>query len=284
MSKSIGYMMVSTLAFVLMKVFVKLLAHLPISEIIVARSIISFLFCYIALRRARMYPFPRKKVALWLYIRAGCGCVALWLYFYLITRIPLASVYAIQYLSPIFMCVLGGWWLKERVAPIQWLFFGIAFIGILMIQGFDTRIGGLNMGIGLVATLLVACSFLIIRHVRFRTHPLVVLMVFPLVAIPVFLPMALVQWVMPIGVEWIYLFIVGILTHTAQYCVIQATFLAKHLSKVSFVSYFGIIYALLLGFFLFNETFGWESYVGMGIVCVGVGWNASYRYRVSKDA
>ena len=48
---------------------------------------------------------------------------------------------------------------------------------------------------------------------------------------------------------------------------------SEELSKVSILNYIGLIYAILFGWFLFDETFNLMTYVGMGLVILGVALN-----------
>jgi len=75
--------------------------------------------------------------------------------------------------------------------------------------------------------------------------------------------------VTPIGWDWLILLWIGICTQFAQYFMTIA-YQTGNVSKVSSLSYMGVLYALIFGFFLFGETFDFMSYIGMGLVVVGI--------------
>jgi drug/metabolite transporter (DMT)-like permease len=44
----------------------------------------------------------------------------------------------------------------------------------------------------------------------------------------------------------------------------------EEVSKVSSLTYLGLIYALIFGWIFFDETFNAQTYAGMGVVLLGV--------------
>ncbi len=78
-----------------------------------------------------------------------------------------------------------------------------------------------------------------------------------------------VDWVMPQGVEWLILALLGVLTQVAQIYMTKALH-ADHSSTIMPFKYFGVIYAFLIGLFFFQETLPWLSLVGIMIVIIAV--------------
>ena len=52
---------------------------------------------------------------------------------------------------------------------------------------------------------------------------------------------------------------------------------AEELSKVSILNYIGLIYAILFGWLLFDETFNLMTYAGMALVILGVILNVVFK-------
>ena len=63
----------------------------------------------------------------------------------------LATAVTIQYLSPIFTALIGVFLLGELVPARQWFFYGIAFIGVLVLKGFDARVSTFYLIVGIVS-------------------------------------------------------------------------------------------------------------------------------------
>jgi len=121
-------MLLAGVFFSIMNVSVKYISHLPAIEIIMFRSLFSFVVSYLILKRKRIPPFGNNKKLL--ILRGVTGSVGLISFFYTLQNIPLASAVTIQYLSPIFTSLLGILIVKERVKPLQFLYFAIAFAGV----------------------------------------------------------------------------------------------------------------------------------------------------------
>lgn len=269
-----GYMLLATLLFTGMNVLVKLVPHIPAVEIIFFRSVISLVMSYVALRSQHVPVLGNNKKLL--LMRGGAGALALVCYFITLQNIPLASAVTLQYLSPVFTTILGIFLVKEKVKPIQFLFFALAFIGVFVIKGYDPRVTNLYLLLGIGAGLFAGLAYNIIRKLNTTEHPLVIVFYFPLVTIPLTGIYVWMNWVQPRGMEWVYLGLIGILTQLAQYCMTKA-YQLEELNKVASLNYIGIFYALGFGYFVFEESFHPFSYVGMLLVLAGVLLNILYK-------
>lgn len=272
-------MMLATFIFAGMNVLIKYIPNIPAVEIVFFRSVISLVLSYVMLKSQRVPVFGKNKKILLL--RGLAGAIALVLYFTTLHVMPLASAVTIHFTSPIFTSILGVFIVKERVSPIQWLFFGVAFLGIIVIQGFDVRVSPFYAGVGVFAAVLSGLAYNFIRKLNTTEHPLVIVFYFPLVTLPITGVYSAFHWVMPKGIEWLILLGVGITTQFAQYFMTRA-YQSEELSKVSSLNYIGILYALGFGYVLFEETFNLMTFVGIGVVLVGVFLNVWYKTRSDK--
>lgn len=272
-------MLISTLFFSLMNVCVKSLSHIPAVEIILFRSLVSLIMCYGLLRKARVRIWGTNYK--WLIARGTVGAIALMLFFNTLQNIPLATAATVQYMSPIFTAILGIFIVKEQVKPWQWLFFLVSFAGILVIEGVETGVDAFYLWIGVLSALFSGLAFTIIRKINTQEHPLVIIFYFPLVTIPIVGTYSLFNWVQPTGWDWLLLLSVGVLTQSGQYYMTMS-YQAEEISKVANLNYIGIIYALILGYFLFGEEFNLITYGGMALVLLGVYLNMRFKSRQAK--
>ncbi|WP_375586571.1 DMT family transporter [Cyclobacterium xiamenense] len=260
-------MLLAGFFFALMNVTVKFLPHIPAIEIILFRSIFSFVFSYLLLKKQQVPVLGKNKKLL--ILRGFVGSIGLITFFYTLQHIPLASAVTIQYLGPVFTSILGIFIVRERVRLIQFFYFAVAFSGVLMIEGFDPRIEPLFLGIGIVSALFSGLAYNVIRKLKNTEHPLVIVFYFPLVTIPIAGLVSYFFWVSPRGWDWGLLLLIGILTQFAQYYMTMA-YQNANLAKVASLNYVGIIYALGFGFVLFDETYNLWTYGGMLLVLSGV--------------
>lgn len=274
-SRGVFHMLLATILFTTMNVFVKLLPDIPAVEIVFFRSLVSLVISFIILRTQRVSVWGRDRK--WLLLRGTFGAIALVLYFFTIQLMPLATAVTIQFLTPIFTAILGIFMNRERIAPVQWLFFLIAFGGVVLVQGFDARVTPMLLLAGLVAAVFAALAYNVIRRLNTTEHPLVIIFYFPLVTLPVTGAWSAFEWIMPIGWQWALLLMVGLLTQFAQYFMTRS-YQEEELSRVASLNYLGIIYALGYGWIIFDEHFNTMTYLGMTAVLIGVVLNIWFKH------
>jgi len=267
MSPGVRYMLYAVITFSLMKVFVKNVSHIPVMEVILFRSVISLVISYALLKKQNVPVFGKNKKIL--IARGVTGAIALTMNFYLIQRIPLATTSTLTYLAPIFSTLIGIFMVKERVKWLQWVFFAISFGGILIIQGFDVRISYFHLTIGVTTSIFMGFAYNFVRKLNTSEHPLVIIFYFPLVLMPVASIWSALFWVQPVGMDWLNLIMVGITTQVAQFFMTKS-YQNSEISKVSILNYLGLVFSLLFGYFLFDETFNLMTFLGMLMVILGV--------------
>ena len=259
----------------------------PIPEIILFRSIITFVMCY-AVIRAKKIPFlgyNRK----WLLLRGIFGTTALTLFFYTLDNLPIAIATTVQYLSPIFTVIIAMFLLSEKVNRIQWLFFGIAFLGIISMGmskflSYDLSVAAINpwwILAGVCSALFSGVSYNAIVKCKPTDAPITIVMYFPLVAIPVMSIICAFDFVIPSGIEWYILLIIGVFTQFAQLLMTKALH-ADNTATITPFKYFGSIYAFFIGLFLFDEVISYYGIVGILLILIGVLGNTYFRRRKNK--
>lgn len=253
--------------FALMNVFVKKVNHLPAMELVFFRCSISTLFCFggIYLQQLDWKGSNRKLLLL----RGTFGTISLWLYFITLKKLSLGTAVSIQYMSPIFTVIVASFFLKEKIALVQFLFFIISFVGVLFIKGFDSNVSTFYMMVGICSALGSALAYNMIRNLKGKEHPLVVVLHFQLLAAIVGLTFSIFDWQTPIGRDWLYLFLIGATTQLAQMAMTRSL-QNDTVANVTILQYTGIIYALLFGYFLFDESHGMFTIAGMLMIVAGV--------------
>lgn len=281
-------MLLSSFSFALVNLMVKILAdrkdvfpeiqNYPEFELVFFRCIISLVIC-IAIIRTKKIPFfgVNKK---WLFIRGLAGSIGLTLFFYTLTNLPMAIATIIQYSSPIFTILFAVYLNKQKVKPIQWLFFliamsGIAIIGLGKIE--NAPIDPTWIIVGLISAVFSGIAYNAIIKCTTTDEPVTVVMYFPLVAAPITLVALLTTgYVIPQGIEWLLLLLIGILTQIAQVCMTRA-FNSESAAKVTPIKYVGAIYAVSIGYFVFDETLSLYATLGIMLVLIGVLLNTFFR-------
>jgi drug/metabolite transporter (DMT)-like permease len=277
MSKGIWYMLFATLLFSVMQVLVKYMGHFPFYELIFFRAITSFVISVFSLKGLKINIWGNNKKLL--ILRGLFGVASLSCFFYALQNAPLASVITIVNIKPFLILVVASILLKEKIKPVQLLFFIISFIGIVMVKGFDNRIDTITLLAILGAALFASVAHTIVRKLKDSDHPLVIIFYFTFVTLPIIGPFAIRDWVMPEEqTEWLMLFGIGLVTHFAQYFLTKA-YQSDNVAKISIFYYLGIVFALGFGHFLFDEKHTVSTLVGMAVIIGGIILNVWYSRR-----
>ena len=274
-------MFFSTLAFFLANVFVKQVAHIPAMETVFFRCIVASAFCVYGLRREKGALVGENH--LMLLLRGVFGTTALFCFFLTLQQMPLASAQTIQYLSPIFTATIAIFVLKESVRPVQWLFYTVAFGGVLLIERFDDRISPFYLAVGILSAFCSGVAYNLVRSLRGKEHPLTVVLHFQLVGAIVGGVSLLFQWETPRGLDWLYLFLVGVFSQLGQIFLTNAL-QRERIAGVAIINYTGLIYALTIGWFVFGEEQSIITLAGMMLVVAGVLMSVMYGRRQSRRA
>jgi drug/metabolite transporter (DMT)-like permease len=268
LSKGITSMLLATFVFAVMNVFVKELGRMPAIEIVFFRCLVSALISYIGIARLKL-DWKGNNHAL-LIARGTFGTIALFTFFVTLQKIPLATAVTIQYLSPIFTSVIGVMVLGEAVQSRQWMFYAIAFAGVLVMKGFDASIPALYLVIGIASAICSGVAYNLVRRLKEDEHPLVVVLHFQLVGVIAGLVFSLVDWKTPAGAwEWFCLLMCGVLTQIGQVLLTEAL-QTERVAHVSILNYTGVLYAFGFGIFIFGESYTIQTMIGMALVIIGV--------------
>ncbi len=260
-------MLVSTAAFSLMQLCVKFLSHLPTHELILFRSGISLILSLAYLLPKGINPLGNNRK--FLLLRGIFGVTALSLFFITLQKLPLASAVTVQYLSPIFTAIIAIFLLGEKMKKLQWFFFGLAFLGVVLLKGFDERVSVLYLGLGVLSAFFAGAAYNCIRMVKDTDYPLVVVLYFPMVATPIMLVLSYFEWITPIGWDWGLILLLGIFTQIGQVFMTKAL-QAEKANVVASLKYLGSLYALIFGYFIFDETYNSISLIGIILILSGV--------------
>ena len=271
-------MLISVGCFAAVNLMVKFLPHLPATELVLFRSLITFLLSYTLLKRKKVNPWGRNKK--WLLIRGIAGTTALTMFFYTIQKMPLSAAVTIQYLSPFFTAFIAGLLLGERTRWVQWLFFVISFIGIVVVKGSSAQIPPVLLALGVISSMFSGLAYNSIRKLK-NEEPLVVVMYFPLVAFPIMVVFSFFNWVMPQGMDWMLLIGIGLMTQFAQLYMTKSYQLSE-VNTVAPLKYIGVLFALTWDILLFDFIPNVQMYVGILLVIGGVVLNLRFKYQLKQ--
>ena len=236
---------------------------------IFSRSLIGWLLSVAFLRKEGVSLIGKNSKLL--ILRGLIGAMSMFGFFYILTHIPFASSVAIKYLSPIFTTIFAIFLLNEKVKPIQWLSFLVCFIGILLLKGFDMRISNFDLFIGVMSSVFGGLLYIVIRKIGDDDHPLVILHYFMLICTLISGIVCLSNWhIWPSFLDSLGLLAIGLVGFVAQNFFTKAIQESEQLSVLSNLRYVEAIYALAIGYFLFDESYNLLSFLGLLFIFSGL--------------
>lgn len=260
MDRGILFMLLASLSFAAMGGFAKVVSQvLPPVEVTFFRNIFGVVLVGLAI-----WKIPLKQTGgkpLLLLFRGSMGFAALLAYFYIMAHIPLGEAVTYNKTSPIFVAIFAYIFLKEKLHPSALLAIVLGFVGIVLVAqpeggNFDKYdMLGIFSGIG------AALAYTSIRELRtyYDTRaivmsfmgvgtiaPLLLMLVTPYVEVSADFDWMFATFVMPKGIEWLYVTAVGIFATISQLLMTKAYEYTKA-GIVGTISYSNIVFAIIIG-------------------------------------
>ena len=255
----------AALSFSLMAVCVKAIGgRIPVVEVVLARSLVSLVLSGWLVWRSGLSPWGQHRRLLML--RGVLGSLALTCVFGALTQLPLATATVLQYLYPTLAALAGWHWLGERIGRRMLLALPLGWLGVLLVcspGGAPPSAQG--VGLALAGALLTALAYVSVRQLGRSEHPLVIVLYFPLMSLPLCLPWVALDPVLPHGAEWLWLLGVGLFTQLGQIGLTQGL-VRLPLATSTAIGYSQVGFAALWGWLLFHEPLTAETLVGGALV------------------
>ncbi len=272
------WMLFASLAFSAMGAGVKLASEFySTSEIVMYRGLVGSIMM-LALVRAQRGSLRTAFAGAHLW-RAFVGVTSLWLWFYAIAKLPLATAVTLNYMAPIWMAfflLCAGWWQSKQ--HLEWPLIGailMSFIGVTLVlqPAVETNqwLGGL---VGILSSILSALAYMQVRKLGLLGEPEYrVVFYFSLMTVaagafgtllearPAGTPALTAHSAYGLGL----LLAIGVSATLAQVAMTRAYRVGKVL-VVANLQYTGIIFSSLWGMLLWNDAFSWHVWLGMGVI------------------
>lgn len=256
-------MLISVLAFTVMNACAKYLENVSAFQIVFFRSLGSLVLSIAFLQV--------KSISIWgthhglLISRGIIGTTSMALFFLTVKEIPFGSAVSLRYLSPIFAGIFAVIWLRERITALQWICFVTAFIGVLILKGFDPRISTLGLTYILSSALLSGIVYVIVRQIGTREHPAVVVAYYMFFASLIGGILSCFYWVEPAPSDWWVFAGLGLFGFFGQYFMTKAYQIAS-VGTVAPMKYIESVFALGFGWIWFNEGYDIWSLLGIFLI------------------
>lgn len=262
------YMVLASLAFALMLVFIKLSGQkfgMNTYEITFWRvSFALVLLGGFSWLKGRSFRTNYPKEHFW---RSLAGSIALLMNFYVVLHLPLATASTLQNTSAIFLGLLSIIILKQKPSLMAWLSLILGFIGVVILLKPATGGDTFAMLIGLASGAISGYAYLQVRELSLLGEPAWrIVFYFSLLSTIIAGLLALYFGFSPVTLANLpYIIGIGVTALAGQLLMTYAYQVGQKF-VVATLSYMTVVFALLFGVWLFGERLDWVSLLGIGVI------------------
>ncbi len=272
--RGIGMLVLGALGFSAMSVCVKLAGQeLPVAMLVLARGVVTLVLSAAWVLHRGISPFGNNRR--FLLLRGVLGTGGLACFFYAVANLPLAEATVIHYLNPILTTLVALVFLGERVDRRLPLAILASLFGTLLVTrpsvlfGHGTHLPTAGVLAALGGAVFSAFAYTTVRRLRLSDDPHVIVMYFPVVAVPATLPFAIASWKTPTTQGWLLMLGLGVATQVSQVLLTKGLAVVPA-GRATTVGYVQIIFAAVWGAAIFGEIPGPLTVAGALLVIVGV--------------
>lgn len=192
------------------------------------------------------------------------------LWFYAVTVIPLAQVFALEFTSPIWVILLSPLLLGERITLVRAIAAVMGFIGILMVARPD--IVGVNAGVVMAASSAIFFAFTIIFTKRLTRTQSITCILFYLTVLQLFFGLITAGYdgdiAMPDAATLPWLVLIGIAGLLAHFCITNALAIAPATVVVP-IDFVRLPAIAIIGMLAYGEVLDLWVILGAAIIFAG---------------
>ncbi len=222
-----------------------------------------------------------KTTRLKLYgLRAVLEFTAFSLSFLAISLIPLPMHTSLLFTMSIFGTVIAIFILRERPTIHTFACIAAGFIGVLII----TRPGVQAFSPGMIYALLAAIGFAfcgnVIKLLTRTESSYMIAFYMLLMSSLIAAPFGLYHWVMPEGVHWLWLLLLGVLSYTQQIAIAKALSSLPYTTVIP-LNFAQLVFVSVISYIFFAELVDVWTLAGAAIIIAGTLYNAYHTSRIT---
>ena len=260
-------MFISVCAFSLMDLIVKWSDSYPLGQVLFFRGFFGMVIYFFFIPKDRLKNFYYTKRPGLHFLRCISGLIALIAIFIALRNLPLATVVSISFAAPIFTTIFSIFLLSEKVGLYRWLAVLIGFIGIIII----TEPGLTNLNIYFIFPIIfcLGLSYVAIAIRQLSTTEPVWLISLNFSAIITLASFFTIPygWIMPDLKDFILLSLIGVFGGVANLWLSQS-YKFSEVSLVTPLKYLALIFAIIFGYFIWDEVPTIKSLSGALLVII----------------
>ena len=260
-------MFISVCAFSLMDLIVKWSDDYPVGQVLFFRGFCGIIPILFLIPKDRYFDFYKTTRPVLHFKRCLAGLIALVSIFVALRNLPLATVVSISFAAPIFITIFSIFLLNEKVGLYRWMAVLVGFLGIIFIT--EPGFSSLNVYYIYPIIFCLGLSYVAIAIRKLSsTEPAWLISFFFSFSIMLLSFLSFYQgWILPSLIDLFLLSMVGILGGLANLWLSQS-YKYSEVSLVSPLKYLGLVFAIIFGYFIWNEIPTSKTLLGALLVIV----------------
>jgi len=252
-----------------MDVLIKITDEYDVGQVMFSRAMFGLIPIFFLIPRNRLKNFYKTKYAGLHFLRSFIGAIAMYAIFVGLRNLELAEVTSMAFSGPIWVVIFSILFLGEKVRMKRWLAVGLGFVGVLIISkpGFDNL--NLYYIYPVIFTLGFAGVSIFIRKLTLVGEPVYLIAFYFSLCSAIFglftLPFG--GWIMPTTYDFSLLILIGLFGSIANLLLTKSYQLAE-ISLTTPLKYLSLFFAIIFGFYLFNEIPTIYTLLGAGLIVI----------------
>ena len=261
------YGIASVACFAMMDASVKWLDMFPVGQVLFSRFFFGLIPILMLVPRSEFKTFYKTSRPKLHAFRAITGTLAIIALFIALREIPLADVVSLTFGGPIFVTLGSIFFLSEKVGIKRWLAVLIGFFGMLLIVKPAYEELNIYYIFPIIFCIFFACVALSIRSLSSTEPNYRIALYFSLLSMIVGLLTLPFGWVMPDKFELFLLIFTGLVGSVAN-ILLTVSLRYAEASLVTPTKYLNLVFAILLGYFIWSEIPKLLTLVGAGLIII----------------
>lgn len=261
------YGIASVACFAMMDASVKWLDMFPVGQVLFSRFFFGLIPILMLVPRGEFKTFYKTSRPKLHAFRAITGTLAIIALFIALREIPLADVVSLTFGGPIFVTLGSIFFLSEKVGIRRWLAVLIGFFGMLLIVKPAYEELNIYYIFPIIFCIFFACVALSIRSLSSTEPNYRIALYFSLLSMIVGLFTLPFGWVMPNKFELFLLIFTGLVGSVAN-ILLTVSLRYAEASLVTPTKYLNLVFAILLGYFIWSEIPKLLTLVGAGLIII----------------
>ena len=261
------YGIASVACFAMMDASVKWLDMFPVGQVLFSRFFFGLIPILMLVPRGEFKTFYKTSRPKLHAFRAITGTLAIIALFIALREIPLADVVSLTFGGPIFVTLGSIFFLSEKVGIRRWLAVLIGFFGMLLIVKPAYEELNIYYIFPIIFCIFFACVALSIRSLSSTEPNYRIALYFSLLSMIVGLFTLPFGWVMPNKFELFLLIFTGLVGSVAN-ILLTVSLRYAEASLVTPTKYLNLVFAILLGYFIWSEIPKLLTIVGAGLIII----------------